>query len=468
MRTLTEQLLKMGITEIATANCFLVPEARQGPRAEWGRCTRCGWRGHIRTRRSCPASVVRVDSGKFDKNRALRYNRPLRRNDVCLELVKSVCRTCPALNIAGGGRCRRLAPCERSQWELYHAMLDDAHRWCPVWLEKLDLIRSIEDSRARIAAFVGGLDSGAWSLKESACTIPRGIVVCGGGEVYLPGTYVLLKMLRHLGCTLPIEVWHLGPEEMPGRWSERLVPLIGRGGAIRDGRQAIKRLDDEGAIPRASPQVPILAGLYGYELKLLALQWSAFREVLLLDADNMPVRDPTFLFDEPFYRETGALFWPDCHHASIWYAIGRDTLRVFGIDEAAYNPADREHETGQILVDKRRTWRLLHLGNWLAQNGRNWFFRYQLGDKDLLNLASRRLGQAVSLIPHGPLSVAEGCLVQTDPAGAVLFQHRIEPKLRLPAGENRRLRGFVGEDLCLEWLTELESSGSSPSAHAPD
>ncbi len=43
----------------------------------------------------------------------------------------------------------------------------------------------------------------------------RGVVICGGGEKYLPSVYVLVRLLRHLRCRLPIEVWHLGNTEMP-------------------------------------------------------------------------------------------------------------------------------------------------------------------------------------------------------------------------------------------------------------
>jgi len=43
----------------------------------------------------------------------------------------------------------------------------------------------------------------------------RGIVICAGGPKHLHCGWICIKMLRHLGCTLPIEVWHLGPEEIP-------------------------------------------------------------------------------------------------------------------------------------------------------------------------------------------------------------------------------------------------------------
>ncbi len=46
-------------------------------------------------------------------------------------------------------------------------------------------------------------------------------------------------------------------------------------------------------------------------LKQQAMLLSQFDHVLLLDADNFAVVDPTYLFDSHEYVTTGALFWPD-------------------------------------------------------------------------------------------------------------------------------------------------------------
>ena len=42
-----------------------------------------------------------------------------------------------------------------------------------------------------------------------------------------------------------------------------------------------------------------------FELKLLAVLASDFEQVLLLDADNLPLRDPSDLFTWPAYTATG-------------------------------------------------------------------------------------------------------------------------------------------------------------------
>ena len=101
----------------------------------------------------------------------------------------------------------------------------------------------------------------------------RGIVICGGGEKYLPSTYVLVRFLRHLGCALPVEVWHLGEAEMPATMRALFAEL----GAVCV----------DGSVVRRTHPVRRLAG---WELKCFALLHSAFAVVMLLDADNCPVR----------------------------------------------------------------------------------------------------------------------------------------------------------------------------------
>lgn len=48
-----------------------------------------------------------------------------------------------------------------------------------------------------------------------------------------------------------------------------------------------------------------------FQIKAAAIINSSFKEVLYLDSDNLSATDPTFLFDTPEYKSTGALFWPD-------------------------------------------------------------------------------------------------------------------------------------------------------------
>jgi hypothetical protein len=157
----------------------------------------------------------------------------------------------------------------------------------------------------------------------------RGIVTCAGGVRYLTCAFVLIKMLRHLGCTLPIEVWYLGEDEGDPEWIELVRPL---------GVTCI----DAFAVREKHPH----PRLGGWQCKAFALRHTRFREVLFLDADNVPVVDPTFLFDEPQYRETGAVFWPDGSRTPS----SSPAWKLFDVPFRD----EREFESGQFLVDKAR------------------------------------------------------------------------------------------------------------------
>ena len=45
--------------------------------------------------------------------------------------------------------------------------------------------------------------------------------------------------------------------------------------------------------------------------KLVAMIFSSFEEVLLLDSDNIPLQDPERLFESEAYAKTGSLLWMD-------------------------------------------------------------------------------------------------------------------------------------------------------------
>jgi hypothetical protein len=256
----------------------------------------------------------------------------------------------------------------------------------------------------------------------------RGIVICGGGEKYLPSVYVLVRLLRHLRCRLPVEVWHLGKEEMPDAMRGLLEGL----GSVCVDAEAVRRVHP-------------VRRLGGWELKCYALMYSAFAEVLLLDADNCPVRNPDFLFTTPQYREHGAIFWPDytrfAKGQAVWVASGipyRD---------------EPEFESGQIVMDKARCWRALNTAIHLNEHS-DWWYRVVHGDKDTFHLAWRKIGQSYAM-PDKGVEPLEATMLQHDFSGKLLFQHRNFAKWTLE--ENRRIPGFRLEEKCLRFVAELRA-----------
>jgi hypothetical protein len=165
----------------------------------------------------------------------------------------------------------------------------------------------------------------------------RGLVICAGGPQIFTNAYVLIHVLRrHLACKLPIEVWHFGPAEISPRMADLLRELDAQ------------PVDASAAMRLMPPQVS-----NPWQLKAYAIKWSQFKEVLYLDADQVPVRDPTELFAWNQYRETGAIFWPDIIDLRpdnpIWQVCNLPPRRTISI------------ESGQLLIDKSRHWESLDL-----------------------------------------------------------------------------------------------------------
>jgi hypothetical protein len=255
----------------------------------------------------------------------------------------------------------------------------------------------------------------------------RGIVVCGGGR-YFTSAWVCVNMLRHLGCKLPIQVWYLGKKEMGSRMIELMETL------------GVECVD----ATRVRKKFPVRI-LKGWELKPYAILHSPYREVLLLDADNVPVADPAFLFDTRQYRATGAIFWPDYLRGTDKKA--RAMWRSFGLKM----PDELEFESGQIVIDKRRNWRAIRLSMWINENS-DFFYQHLHGDKETFHLAFRKLKTAYSLI-RTPIHPLEGVMCQHDFRGRRIFQHRNVAKWDLIF--NKRIRGFRLEKECHDFVLDL-------------
>jgi len=266
----------------------------------------------------------------------------------------------------------------------------------------------------------------------------RGIVICAGGTRYFSNAWVVVKLLRHHGCGLPIELWALAESELDGRM-RRLAESLGvrvcfAGAAISgDGKEGVPRR-------------------WQWALKPYAIIHSDFDEVMYLDADNFPVRDPSDLFGSKVFRNEGCLFWPDLgmteREREIWDVVG-----------IPYR-SEPEFETGQMLIDKRRCWEPLQLALWMNLRS-DYFYEIIWGDKDTFRFAWHKFGRSFGMMPF-PAQILTlpgesggiAAMCQHDFDGNWLFQHRNMAKWNL-LGENPRIPGFLFEPECRKFLTEL-------------
>ncbi|KAF4134379.1 putative Mannosyltransferase [Phytophthora infestans] len=126
----------------------------------------------------------------------------------------------------------------------------------------------------------------------------------------LASVYSTVRLLRFYNCSLPIELWYLESEmgTNPLNESRVLQSLVNEYGPISLHGIAETRVD-------------------GFNTKVFALAHSELDQVLFLDADNSPVRDPTYLFTTPTFVENGAIFWPDFWHPmNTIFNINKESL----------------------------------------------------------------------------------------------------------------------------------------------
>ena len=270
----------------------------------------------------------------------------------------------------------------------------------------------------------------------------RGIVMAAGGPRHFTNAWVTLNVLRHVvGCALPVELWYLGPGEMSQAMLDLLAPLeVECVDAIEVKRQhPVRRLG-------------------GWECKPYTILHSRFREVFWLDADNTPLVDPSFLFSEPEYARTGAVFWPDLTSLPPDHPIW-PLCRVPWRDEP-------EVESGQMVLDKARCWPALqltmHLNAWSDV-----YYQYVWGDKETFHLAWRMLDQRYAMPSRLPRTAighwsrapeADGgawTLFQHDFAGLEIFHHRTSTGKWNLLGENLSFEGFPFEAFCREAVAAL-------------
>jgi alpha 1,2-mannosyltransferase len=229
----------------------------------------------------------------------------------------------------------------------------------------------------------------------------RGIVICAGGMAYTTCAWVCISILRKLGCLLPIEVWYDGMEI---------------------DRHMAHKFKELGVICRNCRDY-VEAGIRGFAIKPFALLHSSFKEILLLDADNNCVRDPTYLFASDEYLANGAIFWPDMWKTPrvnpIWKIIG----------SRQYDSP--EQESGQLLINKEKCWKELNLC--MHFNLQPQYYKMLLGDKDTFKfawLALHRPYHMISTLPGFGGYVNKDneffglSMVQHDMYGNILFLHR--------------------------------------------
>ncbi|CCH41255.1 Alpha-1,2-mannosyltransferase [Wickerhamomyces ciferrii] len=130
----------------------------------------------------------------------------------------------------------------------------------------------------------------------------KGIVMVAGGP-FLSTALISIRALRETGSKLPLQLMLTTSEEYDKDVCEELLPKLNAKCMIMEeivGKETFQSLK-----------------LQKYELKVLGLFLSTFEEVLLMDADNLAVKDPDYILDSKPFKEFGYIIWPDFWRQTI-------------------------------------------------------------------------------------------------------------------------------------------------------
>lgn len=271
----------------------------------------------------------------------------------------------------------------------------------------------------------------------------RGVVIAGGGA-YWPSVYVTVRMLRHVGCTLPVQVWYMGSKNERDERYERLLEPFD-----------VACIDADAHPARAARRI-----VNGFEVKLFAAINSPFEEVLFLDADNYPCVDPTMLFDDQRYIERGGIYWPDLPETNAW-----TRWPFWGVEK--FGP-DCGFETGQYLLHKRKAYEPMLLAEWYDDRSDYCYgpgTKGDHGDKGPHRVAWARLRREPVVFTTQAVW-RQPAFVQSGPDGTPMFIHRTRGKFTLDAAHfkttpqqtpNQR-GGLPMESEAFSYLDELRAS----------
>ena len=261
----------------------------------------------------------------------------------------------------------------------------------------------------------------------------RGIVIVGGNQPKFQTSYwVAIHALRRSGCALPIQLWF---PEREGPDCERADELRRMGVTIHSFADLVDADAAGGAHGAAA-----MTNRFMY--KIVALVFSSFREVLLMDSDNIVLSDPSSLFASELYESRGSILWMDFWRGSA----APDLASVLGAGAAA----NHTHESGQMVMDKKRTWEALRLALFFNAHADVFYpltVNYMgLGDKEIVSTAFLHLRTPYGVAPHGPDHVGVRDHDRAETLGNTMMQHDMDGTPMFLHANLGKPMGFVPAD----------------------
>ena len=315
-----------------------------------------------------------------------------------------------ALLAAATPQCRppkKICVAKPIWWDNVHTTTDTTPQNCLSMPES-----SIQAMRESHQTYVQGIANSR--PKVSYIPGTRGLVTTAGTD-YLPHVIISLRMLRKIGCQLPMEVFLSTQRDWEPYICNTVLPSL-------NARCIVQSPHLRTTAKNEPPS--------RYQSKIVSILSSTFSEVLFLDADCFPVTDPTKVFTTAPFTTTGLVTFPDYWATTaspIYYSITQTPF-----------PALDNHQTtesGQLFISKPQHEQSLLLALYYNHFGKKFYYPLLSqgaageGDKDTFLAAASFYNESYYQVHSGVKSLGHmvndhmdgSAMIQYDPVEDYLF-----------------------------------------------
>lgn len=247
------------------------------------------------------------------------------------------------------------------------------------------------------------------SHKKALSTLPNeapaglykgsGIVVIGGGE-RTPIALVSIRMLRKVNKDVPIELVVNEDEKNDSTLCSEVLPSLNA--------QCLVLSEALGQ------KAASMFKLERQQVKSLALLASSFDSIILLEAENVLMKDPSALLNSKPFKKYGAILWPSVQPNSVspvfYKAANSNSENDYNDKQSSTHDHNKERQTtkavaflpeystesGQIMINKSRHFKSIALTVYYNLYGQSAF--YALLSKDSDNAEKETFAAAFSVL----------------------------------------------------------------------
>jgi alpha 1,2-mannosyltransferase len=207
----------------------------------------------------------------------------------------------------------------------------------------------------------------------------RGLVMTAGFN-QLPVMVISIRMLRRTWSLLPVEVFVADANDYDEEICNNVMPTLNAKCIVLSD---IFRAAESGV------------SIDRFQYKIMAILFSSFEEVLLLDSDAFPIHNPISLFEQEPFKSTGMVVWPD-----FWYASESPYyFQIAKIQDIPPLNARASVESGELMYSKAKHNMSIMLAAYYNFYGPTYYYPLLSqgapgqGDKETFAWAATALGQ---------------------------------------------------------------------------